>query len=505
MSLVSRLAPVCASLLFASLALAGCVDAPALDAEDQAVAGANEGAGGGGGGVVAQLPLVSVDPRRSLVVTEEAILARFPFQRVMDQLVAQSGVPGLTALTLFQQWWDTQNPGPGLGLGPHCDDVVGDGGQPLLDGFPYSCRGGVMEGRQAAVNPFVDAATNPDAYVPIGLFNRFDLAPSNGSNCGEYRIVYARRGGLTDGFDRNLIIFEAAIANPHPQQELKGCRRIVDFWAELTGIASLTERADRLERFYFQGLPGLIPPVVHLDHLGAGASGVGQIRTNQFMGQASASPRVWTLREFKLRKTCTGTTCTALKVVPVTVKGNPWGPLFDPTRTGTLADTFRAAFVAQVPALAAPTVSQIDLVLPGNVNAAESKSSGSAEDNYVTQFGTSLNPFRTAIADKLLAIGSALSPDDIVARAQALSCAGCHRLNTNLSLGAGLVLPSPLGFTHVSERVTEIVDGTSRFAISPALTDSFLPKRKQVMDDYLNERLQRPLDAMAPIGGRRIH
>jgi hypothetical protein len=45
-----------------------------------------------------------VDIRRSLVVTEQPILARFSFERVMNQLVAQSGVPGLTAGELLTQW-----------------------------------------------------------------------------------------------------------------------------------------------------------------------------------------------------------------------------------------------------------------------------------------------------------------------------------------------------------------------------------------------------------------
>ncbi len=51
---------------------------------------------------------ITLDIRRSLVVTEQPILERFTFQRVMTQLAAQSGVSGLTALGLFQQWWDTQ-------------------------------------------------------------------------------------------------------------------------------------------------------------------------------------------------------------------------------------------------------------------------------------------------------------------------------------------------------------------------------------------------------------
>jgi len=56
-----------------------------------------------GGATPAHAQHSDVDPRRSLAVTDQAILERFPLQRVLDQLVAQSGVPGLTSLALFHQ------------------------------------------------------------------------------------------------------------------------------------------------------------------------------------------------------------------------------------------------------------------------------------------------------------------------------------------------------------------------------------------------------------------
>jgi hypothetical protein len=228
---------------------------------------------------------ISVDPRRSLVVTEQTILARFPFERVLEQLVMQSGVPWLTSLELFHQWWDTQNSGPGLGLGSHCDDTV-DAGTPVINGFPYTCRPAPAEGVQATTNPFADPDNNPDAYLPVGLFNRFDLAPSDGSHCGEYRIVYAKRSGIANPLARNLIIFEAALPNPHPQQGLKGCRKIAAFWAHLTQLDDIDQRADELEDFYFNGIPG-VAPVVHVDHYGGNANGFGQVRTNQFLNVPS--------------------------------------------------------------------------------------------------------------------------------------------------------------------------------------------------------------------------
>ncbi|MGH8771026.1 MAG: hypothetical protein ACREV2_07570, partial [Burkholderiales bacterium] len=170
-------------------------------------------------------PPANVDPRRSLVATEQAILARFPLQRVLDQLVAQSGVPGLASLDLFHQWWDTQNKHDSTGHGPgpiFCDDTLDAAGMTVINDFPYSCRPAPAEGVQASTNPFADPDINPDAYIPVGLFNRFDVAAADGSHCGEYRIVYAKRSGVTSPLQRNLLIFEAALPNPHPGDKLKG-------------------------------------------------------------------------------------------------------------------------------------------------------------------------------------------------------------------------------------------------------------------------------------------
>jgi hypothetical protein len=57
----------------------------------------------------------------------------------------------------------------------------------------------------------------------------------------------------------------------------------------------------------------------------------------------------------------------------------------------------------------------------------------------------------------------------------------------------------------VTEQATETADGVTRFRISDALLTVFLPKRKQILDDFLNDK---PLNAKSlkhPIGGRRVH
>src|SRR2546423_2975848 len=71
-------------------------------------------------------PIVSLDARRSMVVTDLALLEGFTFQRFLDQLITRSGVTNVTSVQLYRQWFDTQNPKPGLAepSGPHCDDFT---------------------------------------------------------------------------------------------------------------------------------------------------------------------------------------------------------------------------------------------------------------------------------------------------------------------------------------------------------------------------------------------
>lgn len=444
----------------------------------------------------------SIDVRRSLVVTEQLILERFSLRRVLEQLVSQSNVPGLSATKLFRQWWDVFNPRPGLGVGPHCDDEVDAALGPVLNGFPYSCRPAPSEGAQASCDPFA-TPDSPCAYVPIGLFNRFDLAPENGAFCGEHRIVYAKKTGVLVSDDRNLVIFEAAMPNPLPLLGLEGCRPVAKFWADLSNIDDAEERADRLEAFYFRGLLSVppFPPVVHVTHFGDNAAGRGQVRTNQF---SFPDPRIWSLREFKLKRTCGLLSCSAMRWLPVTTKGNPYGPLFSPTLPHARAGAFQAYLPTQVAALAGGGIPDIAFSVPDTYNTGQSQANG-VENNYLTQFGPDPSALRAAIAAELTALGSTLTPDDIVARAQAQSCAGCHRLSNAGDLGGGIVWPSSQGFTHVTERETEVVGGLTRFTISSALSDVFLPHRKDVLQRYLDGNLVLKLIPLRPIGGLLVH
>ncbi|WP_240359520.1 hypothetical protein [Pyxidicoccus trucidator] len=417
---------------------------------------------------------MALDIRRSLAVTEQDIVQNFTLKEVMDQLVAQGGVPGLTSLQLFRQLWDTQNPGPGLGLGGHCNDQVDSNNQPVFNGYRYECRPG--EGAQAQTDPFTDPNSG-NAYMAVGLFNRFDLAPVDGSECGEYRIVFAKRSGVTNGGNRNFIIFEAALPNPNPALGLEGCLPVARFWQGLSTNNDLASRAAALKKFYFQGLPGF-SPVVHLNNYGADiARGTGQLRVNMFMGGN------WLLREFKLRKTCDPTSCTELKAVIVTDKVNPFGGLFSPSSTHPLTADFRAFLPGQVAMLATPDINRFNYEVPDRFNGGQSLAQGS-ENNYNSQFGTG-GTLKVAIQAELTRLGSPLTPEQIVQRAKALSCAGCHELSNSANVGTPQTWPRSLGFTHTSEFTESGPDGI-RFRLSPALLTVFLPHRKSVNEEFLN-------------------
>jgi hypothetical protein len=429
---------------------------------------------------------VTLDARRSLSVTDQVILARFSYEEVMTRLAEQSGVPGLTALRLHQEWWDSQRAAPGLGLGgPHCDDQRLPDGQPGFNGFPYSCSR--AEGGQADEDPFVDVETNPGAYFPVGLFNRFDLAAEDGSDCGEYRIAFARRSGIADPRSRNLIMFEAVLPNPRPQLGLWGCRPVARFWAELSDEADPAVRAEALRRFYFDGLPGGFEPVIHVDNFGLGEGRpTGQVRTNQFMQFG------WTLREFRLRRRCDGEACV-VRFEPDTVKDNPTGLLFNARASHPLKEEFQqTAFPAQVASLGQADVLRFSMDLEDRFNSGQSNSTGT-DNSYVFLLGSpaTVNPLRTRLQQELTARGLALTPTQLVARAQALSCAGCHQLSNRADMGGGLTWPFkslPFAFVHVNERALEEGPDGPRFPLSEAVTGTFLPHRQQVLEAFLDGR-----------------
>ena len=437
-------------------------------------------------------PIV-VDERKSLAITDQTILAQFSLQETLQAIISRSASPQLSPLTLFRQWWATQANDPSFAVRCNTLDPLAPNFSSLNE-FPYACpraEGGERQGTE----PFA-AQGSPNAnqgYIPIGLFNRFDLAATDGSDCGEYRIIFARRSGqqspTAGAVPRNLIIFEGVLPNPNPNRGVNGCWRVADFWANLSTVP-LAARGAQIKSFYMNGLLGY-SPVFHPQSYGLSTSGKGQIRSDQFLQQP------WMLREFKLAYDPTARQAT-LMVKPVTVKVNPDISLFsgNPFTSDRVAK-FQDAFVSQLSTLGINDINRFDYQIDDRFNSGQSVSQSgfsgaSAVNNYLTAASSA---FKSRIDNRLAKIGSPLNSTDILNRATALSCGGCHQVSNNQPLGGSIGnWPTSNGFTHVNENIIDAnAQGEGpRFGISQALTDVFLPHRKNVLENFLNTRLDFP-------------
>ncbi len=413
-------------------------------------------------------PVEGTAPAASLAVTDPTVLARFPFSRTVAQIRATAGVPGtVTTRTLWRDWMRTFTASATAG---DCDD---------LDGQRFGLRcPRPAESKLMSIDPF--AAGSAVRFVPVGLFNRFDLAPGTGAHCGEYRIVYAMQSTSPAIAGRGFFIFEGILANPNPAAGLAACLPVARFWQALSADPSAASRATKLERFYYLGtaVPGFGAVVRAASYgLASGATaahGAGQIRGNFFVDNSE-----WNLREYKLRRTCTvatdASTCR-LAAVQVPVKANPADELFRGTHA--LAPSFQDAFLGQVPRLIGNNVNNLGLVTADGFNELESVSQVTLAPPPVRYDVNASAAMRTAITGRLAQLGSSLTASQVLVRATTQTCAGCHQSANNLALGGGLRWPPSLGFAHVDENRR----------LSPALTGTFLPRRLQVLEGFINAR-----------------
>ncbi|MDI1479814.1 hypothetical protein [Polyangium sp. y55x31] len=517
-----------------------------------------------GGKPIKSPPVINID--RSLMVVDLQTLETkdskgnflFSLERVLGQLAATSGSnPGLDAAKLYQSIYDTNNTKAG-GLvpdGQHCDDEKDASGNAVLNGFRIECPR--QEGALADLskhNPFC-SGPNCDPYSPLAIVNRFDLAPANGQTCGQYRMIFGKgfqqspleTAGNQLLTNRNLLIFEAVMPNPKPTFGLKGCAKVVEFWAGLSNIHDPAQRAAELERFFFKGYQGL-PAAFQWDHFTGevdpktGEQVSGQIRSNQFLNDPTAGGlrQPWQLREYNLRRTCSGKTkkqnCKPeVRMVPTGI--NPEASLFSDDNTSPRALKFRdpsnaESFINQIPALAIGDPNLFNMNRVGReFNGGQSTSQPALQpggppvandSNYNLVFSPT-GPFAAKIQAKLSEIGSSLKPSEIVRRAQSQACAGCHELSTSTApifggvvdankLGENVQWPDvaqgpevapgvrPNAFTQVSDSLlvptaTGVTCNTvctaqpssclCAWAVSPALATVFLPFRRDNMVNYL--------------------
>ncbi|MDI1444511.1 hypothetical protein [Polyangium sp. 6x1] len=524
-----------------------------------------EGAEAVGAKSADKTPVVNVD--RSLIITDlptlEAKDSRgnfiFSLERVLNQLAATSGPNpgGLDAAKLYQRIFDTNNTKAGgfVPDGQHCDDQKDAIGRAVLNGVPIDCPR--QEGALADLskhNPFC-SGPGCDPYTPLALVNRFDLAPSNGQNCGQYRMIFAKgfqrspletAGNQLIG-NRNLLIFESVLPNPKPHQGLKGCSKLVQFWAGLTEMNDAAKRAEELDRFFFKGVGGFAA-ALRWEHFSGdwdpqtGEFLSGQIRANQFLNDQAGGGlgQPWQLREYHLRRSCSGNgpkqNCKPdVRMDPTLV--NPDARLFDDTNLSALALSFRdpnnpKGFISQIPELARADLNRLNMNKLGReYNSGQSTSQPSlvaggppvVNDTNYSLFFNANGAFAQRIQTKLNAIKSTLTPTQIVRRAQSQACGGCHQLSSSTAsifggnaqanqIGGGFVWPDlapgpeiapgvrPLAFVQVSDAVlVPLATGVNcntactaepatcqcAWAVSPALLNGFLPYRRDNMLEYL--------------------
>jgi hypothetical protein len=98
----------------------------------------------------------------------------------------------------------------------------------------------------------------------------------------------------------------------------------------------------------------------------------------------------------------------------------------------------------------------------------------------------SLTPeFASRIQTRLAALGVALTPAQLISRADSTTCTGCHRSANGDDVGFGAPFPNALPFRQTEEFVMAGPDG-NRFRISDALVNVFLPFRKANLEQFLN-------------------
>ena len=305
---------------------------------------------------------------------------------------------------------------------------------------------------------------------PTALFNRFDLANSDGSHCGEYRIVFHHTNGSSF-----FLIFEAQYPNPLPHQGVAGCYPVADFWHSLAGMNE-ADAIEALEDFFYEGAAfddGVLPPAINFANF---THGSGQVRSNSIVN----SP--WQLREFKTELN-NGSVEFALD----TVKSNPLFELFNGNApAGLTADFIQDLTNEYLDQILAPELAGVPLTDPiGIVNGIrlnnddkynEFQSDSSSTDDISSTFNTLDQAVLQVLEDRVTTLPSGYTTDMLRSRLEAMSCGGCHLNASRDDIAPGVEWPSPNGaFFHVS----------NSGSLSPALRDSFLPARANLLNDFV--------------------
>jgi hypothetical protein len=397
--------------------------------------------------------------RRGVIETNLDALNGLSLRGTLDAALANSSASaaGVTSTDAYHAIIDSYSTGD-LGRDPdaaHCDDQLTNG-EASLNGFPLQCPR--LEGAQFA---------NLDAWFPLAMVSRLDLAPADGANCGQQRIIFANN--TPNGNSRMFIIVEAQIPNPSPECGVAACRPIAEFWSSLTNVDDPFQRGQMLQDAFLRDGVGSFGPFMNADHLGPDG---GQVRTNNF------NDFVWTLREFHFQ--------SAPDVIPLPqpVSDAPNGELWNDLSSLPQGNACRQSFLDAVPALLGDNLSAMSFPVAQQCKDAESPNDFFRQD-YQQHLASGSGEFVDQLQQAL--VGTGLTAFDIANRARfAGSCMGCHQESSGSSLGGNLSAPFQNDFVHVSEfQIENCGDGTACRGLSNALRDEFIPHRLEVQAQLL--------------------
>ena len=108
------------------------------------------------------------------------------------------------------------------------------------------------------------------------------------------------------------------------------------------------------------------------------------------------------------------------------------GTLFEVTNSDARAVSFRSDFVQNLPSLLDPNLATFFISITNDAhNNGQSHSQIPGGNDYLNHFAVSRgSSFEAAISSKIAQTGSTLTVDQVLNRATAMTCGGCHQPST---------------------------------------------------------------------------
>ena len=216
--------------------------------------------------------------RRTVIETNQEALSSVTLRGTLDASLGNAGISNVGAVDVYHALIDSYNAAPGRERAlRHCDDQR-TSGEASLNGFPLACPR--LEGQ---------LFDNLDSWFPLAFVNRLDLAPTDGSNCGQQRLIFANNDG-----GRMFIIVEAQIPNPSPECGVSACLPLAEFWDSLATVDNPRERGQRLADAFLTSGAGPIGPFMNRATWGRREAESARTTSTTFSGRcgnSSCSPR----------------------------------------------------------------------------------------------------------------------------------------------------------------------------------------------------------------------